>query len=237
MAVERILGGWSPTHRSTGATPTAPQVEALLHTADALEADYDAHIRSLPLTWKAMTLRYMAASDPTIMRGIAYEGRVDAYVDMFICYILNWARAARLYVRYCALRCHAWLLGPERDYRDTVEYARAAELGATLIEDTVASVPYVFGAVRLGQSSSSFSSSSSPTSQVQMGSQYQPPSLAGVFCMWPVFAASSSDFATETQRVFLKKTLKFIAEEIGIGQAAILAGVSWHIYHSPASPL
>lgn len=168
-----------------------------------------------------MTLRYMSASssppDPTVMRGIAYEGRVDAYVDMFICYILNWARAARLYVRYCALRCHAWLLGPERDYRDTPEYARAAALGATLIEDTVASVPYVFGAVRLGGDAVQ---SSSPG-----GAQYQPPSLAGVFCMWPVFAAASSDFATETQRVFLKKTLKFIAEEIGIGQAAILAGV------------
>lgn len=190
-----------------------------MHAADELEADYDAHIRSLPLTWKAMTLRYMDASDPTIMRGIAYEGRVDAYVDMFICYILNWARAARLYIRYCALRCHAWLLGPERDYRDTPEYVAAAELGATLIGDTVASVPYVFGAVRLGQ----------PQAQLQTGPQYQPPSLAGVFCMWPVFAASSSDFATETERVFLKKTLKFISEEIGIGQAAILAGVSLSI--------
>lgn len=204
--------------------PTQAQVARLLRAADELETDYDAHIRSLPLTWKAMTLRYMAASDPTIMRGIAYEGRVDAYVDMFICYILNWARAARLYIRYCALRCHAWLLGPERDYRDTPEYARAAELGAALIGDTVASVPYVFGAVRLGGHAQA---------QVQTGgAQYQPPSLAGVFCMWPVFAASSSDFATETQRVFLKKTLKFISEEIGIGQAAILAGVSFFVDQS-----
>lgn len=214
MAVERLLGGWSPAHPSSSEAPTRGQVEGLARAADELEADYDAHVRSLPLTWKAMTLRYMDASGPTIMRGIAYEGRVDAYVDMFICYILNWARAARLYIRYCALRCHAWLLGPERDYRDTPEYARAAALGAALIEDTVASVPYVFGAARPGQG------------QVQAGPLYQPPSLAGVFCMWPVFAASSSDFATETQRVFLKKTLRFISEEIGIGQAAILAGVS-----------
>lgn len=189
-----------------------------MRAADDLEADYDAHIRSLPLMWKAMTLRYMSASDPTIMHGISYEGRVDAYVDMFICYILNWARAARLYIRYCSLRCHAWLLGPEQDYRESPEYARATELGSVLIEDTVASVPYVFGAARPGQ----------PQAQLQHGQEYQPPSLAGVFCMWPVFAAASSDFATETQRVFLKKTLKFISEEIGIGQAAILAGVSHH---------
>lgn len=230
VAVERLLGGWSPAHRPSGALPTPEAVAALLRAADALEADYDAHVRSLPLTWRGMTLRYMSASssppDPTVMRGIAYEGRVDAYVDMFICYILNWARAARLYVRYCALRCHAWLLGPERDYRDTPEYARAAALGATLIEDTVASVPYVFGAVRLGGDAVQ---SSSPG-----GAQYQPPSLAGVFCMWPVFAAASSDFATETQRVFLKKTLKFIAEEIGIGQAAILAGYN---LRNPSMPI
>lgn len=213
-AVERLLGGWSPALPSNTA-PTRAKVEALMHAADTLEADYDAHINSLPLTWKAMTLRYMDASDPTIMGGIAYVGRVDAYVDMFICYILNWARAARLYGRYCSLRCQAWLLGPEHDYRDTPEYTYAAALGARLIEDTVASVPYVFGATRMGQTAEQ---------------ARQPPSLAGVFCMWPVFAASSSDFASDAQRLFLKKTLKFISEEIGIGQASILAGVGHYLF-------
>lgn len=160
-------------------------------------------------------MRYMTASDPTIMGGIPYEGRVDAYADMVICYILNWARAARLYIRYCGLRCHAWLLGPDGDYRDTPAYASAAALGAMLIQDIVSSIPYVFGAARLDM-----------TRQTAFGERYQPPSLSGMFCMWPVFAASSSDFATETQRTFLKRALKYISEEMGIGQAAILAGVS-----------
>lgn len=159
-----------------------------------------------------MTLRYITASDPAIMGGIAYVGRVDAYADMFICYMLNWSRAARLYIRYAALRCAAWLLGPRCDYRDAPEYAAAAELGAAMVGDVVASVPYVFGAARMGQA--------------HAPGQYQPPSLAGVFCMWPVFAAATSDFATDTQRAFLKRTLKYISEEMGIGQAAILAGVS-----------
>lgn len=211
MDVERLLGGWSPSH-PVGEEPTHEKVAALCRTAEVLEADYKQHIASLPLAWKAMTLRYIHPEDPAIMGGIAYTGRVDAYIDMFICYLLNWARAARLYIRYAALRCHAWLLGPQHDYRDIPEYAQAAELGAELVADIMASVPYVFGAAKMTQP------------QQALG-HYQPPSLAGVFCMWPVFAAATSDFTTDTQRAFCKRTLKYIAEEIGIGQASILAGV------------
>jgi hypothetical protein len=165
-----------------------------------------------------MTVRCMTADDPAIMGGIAYVGRVDAYIDMFICYILNWARAARLYVRNTAMRCRAWLLGPERDYREGPEYEATRELCEALIADIAASVPYVFGAGRAAASSSSGYSG--------RGGRYQPPSLAGLFCMWPVFAAASSDFATETQRTFMKRTLRYVSEEMGIGQAAILATVS-----------
>lgn len=184
-----------------------------MHDADVLEAEYEAHIASLPLVWKAMTLRYMTTSDPPIMGGIRYEGRVDAYADMFICYLLNWSRAARLYIRYCSLRCQAWLLGPEKDWRATTNYSYAEALCKDLIDDIIGSVPYVFGATRT-------------VSNAVPGTIYQPPSLAGVFCMWPVFAAASSDFTNDSQRLFLKQTLKYITEEMGIGQAAILAGVS-----------
>lgn len=217
VTVERLLGGWGPTHPDA-IQPTREAVQELYRVAEELEADYQEHTRTLPLAWKGMTVRYMTASDPTIMGGITYVGRIDAYVDMFICYILNWARAARLYIRNTALRCHAWLLGPERDYRDTPEYVASAALGQAIAEDIVASVPYVFGATRVGQ-------------VAQQPQPYQPPSLAGVFCMWPVFAAASSDFVTESQRTFLKKTLKYISEEMGIGQAAILAGVSSLLCH------
>lgn len=212
MTVERYLGGWSPSHPSAS-TATRDIVARLLKQADAIEAEYDAHVAALPLAWKAMTVRYMTAADPPIMGGVRYEGRVDAYADMFICFLLNWSRSARLYMRYCSIRCQAWLLGPELDWRATPEYALAARLCEGLIGDIIASVPYVFGATQVMQDGySGFH-------------RYQPPSLAGVFCMWPVFAAASSDFTSDAQRVFLKTTLKYITEEMGIGQAAILAGV------------
>lgn len=177
----------------------------------------------MPLAWKAMTMRYLTAADRPIMGGIAYVGRIDAYIDMFICYILNWARAARLYIRNTALRCLAWLVGPEQDYREGPEYEASAALGQAIVEDIVASVPYVFGAARLAGGGQG-------EQQQPEAQPYHPPSLAGVFCMWPVFAAASSDFATETQRAFLKKTLKYISEEMGIGQAAILAGVCFILF-------
>lgn len=217
VGVERLLGGWGLGHAPLPHPPPRETIEALLREADALEADYAAHVSALPIAWKGMTVRCMTRADPAIMGGIAYVGRVDAYIDMFICYILNWARAARLYVRNTAMRCRAWLLGPEGDYREGPEYEATRVLGEALIADIVASVPYVFGAAR---ASSGYSEGQGA------GGRYQPPSLAGVFCMWPVFASASSDWATETQRTFMKRTLKYISEEMGIGQAAILAGVS-----------
>ncbi|KKY32028.1 putative negative acting factor [Diaporthe ampelina] len=217
--VERLLGGWGLGHAPLQHAPPREAVEALLREADALEADYAAHVSGLPIAWKGMTVRCMTRADPAIMGGIAYVGRVDAYIDMFICYILNWARAARLYVRNTALRCRAWLLGPEGDYRAGPEYAASRALCEALIADIVASVPYVFGAARAGPAHAG---------------RYQPPSLAGVFCMWPVFAAASSDFASETQRTFMKRTLKYISDEMGIGQAAILATYN---LRSPSMPI
>ncbi|ROW06167.1 hypothetical protein VMCG_04497 [Cytospora schulzeri] len=226
VAIERLLGGWGPSHAAT-VEPTHEAIEAILHDADALEAEYDEHTRSLSIAWKAMTVRYMTPGDPTIMSGIPYLGRVDAYIDMFICYMINWARAARLYIRNTALRCRAWLLGPEVDYRATPEYVASQALCAEIIEDIVASVPYVFGAARIG-------SGPAQAAATPAAGRYQPPSLAGVFVMWPVFAAASSDFATETQRTFLKRTLRYISDEIGIGQAAILAGFN---LRSPSMPI
>lgn len=222
VGVERLLGGWGLGHAPLPHPPPRETIEALLREADALEADYAAHVSALPIAWKGMTVRCMTRADPAIMGGIAYVGRVDAYIDMFICYILNWARAARLYVRNTAMRCRAWLLGPEGDYREGPEYEATRALGEALIADIVASVPYVFGAAR---------ASSGYSEGAGAGGRYQPPSLAGVFCMWPVFASASSDWATETQRTFMKRTLKYISEEMGIGQAAILAGVSRMMFY------
>ncbi|KAL1852437.1 hypothetical protein Daus18300_012196 [Diaporthe australafricana] len=224
VAVERLLGGWGLGHMPLTHPPPRESVEKLLREADALEADYAVHIAALPITWKGMTVRCMTRDDPAIMGGIAYVGRIDAYIDMFICYILNWARAARLYVQNTAMRCRAWLLGPEGDYRDGPEYEASKALSGDIIADIVASVPYVFGAAR---------ASSGYTEGAGSG-RYQPPSLAGVFCMWPVFAAASSDYATDTQRTFMKRTLKYISEEMGIGQAAILAGYN---LRSPSMPI
>ncbi|POS75699.1 hypothetical protein DHEL01_v205916 [Diaporthe helianthi] len=232
VSVERLLGGWGLGHTPSAHPPPRAAVEALLRDADALEADYAAHVANLPIAWKGMTVRIMTADDPAIMGGIAYVGRVDAYIDMFICYILNWARAARLYVRNTALRCRAWLLGPEEgagDYRDGPEYEASRVLCEALIADIAASVPYVFGAGRAAAAAASGGLGYGPDA-----GRYQPPSLAGVFCMWPVFAAASSDFASETQRTFMKRTLKYISDEMGIGQAAILATYN---LRSPSMPI
>jgi hypothetical protein len=50
--------------------------------------------------------------------------------------------------------------------------------------------------------------------------------LTGIFVMWPLFAAAASDFATPSQRIFLRGRLKHVAEIMGINQALILFEVT-----------
>jgi hypothetical protein len=44
--------------------------------------------------------------------------------------------------------------------------------------------------------------------------------------MWPLFAAAASDFASPSQRIFLRGRLKHVAQIMGINQALILSEVS-----------
>ena len=59
--------------------------------------------------------------------------------------------------------------------------------------------------------------------------------VAASFLMWPLFAASTSDFCTESQRVFLRGRLAYIRDEMGISQAEILMNVCIVLLHFPGN--
>lgn len=199
-------------------------VLSLLHRAQDLEKEYRKWYTSLPPEWKPNAIAWVDWNDLGLSMGadlaqsLVHPGRVDAYRELSLAYAYNVARSSQILIWTTILRCVAWL-APGSDYRITPEHKRAVQICSVLIEDIVASVPYFFG----------WNAETDPataTSNDRRGIDDSIKGVSGVFLMWPLFAACSSDFASESQRAFLRGRLTFIAENMGICQARILLSVS-----------
>jgi len=100
----------------------------------------------------------------------------------------------------------------------TPEYTTASRVCRQLVEDVVASVPYCFGWNR--EKDEAMADKSNFACGVSDDPAVKP--LTGIFIMWPLFVAASSDFASPSQRMFLRGRLKNISESMGITQAMIM---------------
>lgn len=201
-------------------THTAENVEKvlkLLRRAEALDQDYMDWIKDLPPNWEIKTVSWIDGEVSDLENSLVHPGRVDAYGELWMAYKYNIVRGCRLFIWTVILRCVAWL-GDPRDYRLTPEYAMATRVCQQLVEDIVSSVPYFFGWNRTTNSAmadkSNFACGATDYTAVRP--------LAGLFVMWPLFAAASSDFASPSQRIFLRARLKYVAEIMGINQALIM---------------
>ncbi len=208
---------------------TAENIEKvlkLLRRAEALDQQYLDWIKALPSAWKIKTVAWIEGEVPDLMNSVIHPGRVDAYGELWMAYKYNIVRGCRIFIWTTILRCIAWL-GDQGDYRLTPEFTRASQICRQLIEDIVASVPYFFGWNRgkdpaMADRSNFACGINDPTS-------VKP--LAGIFAMWPIFVAASSDFATPSQRIFLRGRLKTIADMMGINQALIMFQASLSSRH------
>jgi hypothetical protein len=197
------------------------KVLRLLRQAESLDEEYKEWFESLKGVWKVNSVAWIDEQEMDLEGGVVHPGKVDSYSDMWMAYHHNTGRSSRLFIWTTIVRCVAWLCDP-RDYRLTPEYATASRICRQLIEDIVASVPFIFGwnkdTNEAMMDKTSFACGSPDTAEIR--------SLWGVFVMWPIFAAAASDFATLSQRIFLRGRLKYISETLGIYQASVLLGVS-----------
>lgn len=215
------------TDKTTTLSPhTLDNIEvvlALLHRAQDLEKEYREWYTAMPPHWKPDALAWVDWSDLGMAMGsnlsesIVHPGRVDTYRELSVAYAYNVARSSQILIWTTILRCVAWL-SPDSDYRITKEHQSATMICNTLIEDIVASVPYFFG----------WNADTDPRSATRNERSFNDSikGVSGVFLMWPLFAAASSDFCSDSQRAFLRGRLTFIAENMGICQAHILLNVS-----------
>jgi len=48
---------------------------------------------------------------------------------------------------------------------------------------------------------------------------------ASMFLLWPIYVTSCSDFASPSERIYLRGKMKYIAENLGVNQAVIVLKV------------
>ena len=190
------------------------KVMTLLQKALTLDAAYVSVMARLPAAWHFETVAWIDEIDQNdLPTSRVCPGRLDAYKEMWIGSVWNLLRASRLIVLGIVIRCAAWLCSP-LDYRSSTEYLQAARTCTDLIADLVASVPSFLN-----------NSAKNPGNGLNNTSRGSGTAIAGLFAIWPLFAASASDFATEAQRIWLKGRLRFIYEEMGIQMGQVMSEV------------
>jgi hypothetical protein len=205
----------------SGAASDYQAVLRVLENAKRLDREYINWFKSLTGPWAATPVDWIDYQVPDLENSFVHPGRVDSYTEMWMAYHHNIGRSSRLFIWTTILRCVAWLSGP-RDYRLSEEYETASHVCRQIIEDTVASVPYVFGWNKendghmIDRASFACGTIEAPTMK----------SLWAIFTMFPLFSSSVSDFVLPSERTFLRGKLKYINEVLGIHQASVLLRVS-----------
>ncbi|RDW79576.1 hypothetical protein BP6252_04214 [Coleophoma cylindrospora] len=193
------------------------KVLKLLRDCEALEQQYSEWFDTLPSLWRAKTVAWVdSVPEAELPTANCHPGKIDLYSEIWMGSQVVTALSSRLFVWSTILRCTAWLCSP-LDYRITPEYTTAARMCSQMIEDIVAAIPYFFGW--------NFETESVPSmSHFATGDDHKstPKVLAGVFTLWPIFAAATNDFATESQRIWLRGRLQYIGESMGVNHANLL---------------
>ncbi|KFZ02030.1 hypothetical protein V500_00480 [Pseudogymnoascus sp. VKM F-4518 (FW-2643)] len=134
-----------------------------------------------------------------------WPGRVDTYFDHYIAGVWNTSRAARLLLLDLTLALSDAV-------NDGEDHARERSEAARLVEDIVASIPY-----HLTDDLGSFIGGGAER-ELKPGR-----AVGGLLLMHPVFVASRVGAVGAELRVYLQECLAWIAENMGIGQAARFA--------------
>ncbi|RDW67039.1 hypothetical protein BP5796_09788 [Coleophoma crateriformis] len=187
------------------------RVVKLVQVGKALEEKYEQWAKVLPSTWRPRSVAWVdAAYQHNLDTATAYPGRVDEYADISIATACNMMRASRILLAADIVRSSAWLGSGDQDYRITTEYTCASRVSKVMIEDIIASVPSFLG--------HKINGGSSKTSVVGSAELVGKGALA-LFIVWPLFVTTMSDFIDPAQRIWAWGRLRYITNELGIGQA------------------
>lgn len=198
-------------------TDSTVKVIQLLQKAKTLEEDYRQWYNSLPSSSDSAMAWVDENTDANLATSITHPERVDRYEELGVAYAYNIARSSQILIWTVILRCVAWLSNPT-DYRISTEFRDASRICLELVQDIVSSIPYFF-VWDQGTSSVVANKIRSSCENVALNG------VSATFLMWPLYVAGTSDFATRSQRIFMRGKLAFIAESVGISQATLMLKV------------
>ncbi|KAM0278855.1 hypothetical protein ACHAQH_004933 [Verticillium albo-atrum] len=201
---------------------TAQKVLAILHRARAIESRYrrlnDTHV---PPQWACPVAEWVVSRpDADLDTCATAPGPVYGFETISIGVIHLMTFVSHLMLTTSILRCAAWLAGPESDWRAGDEYKDMAATAGRRIADMVALAPYFCSWNGRDHTMANFPCGA----EAKAGDPLK--RVAGQIVLWPLFAASGSDFATEGERRFLRGRLRYLADVAGITQARTFLEVS-----------
>lgn len=223
-AIDRIFRSCRTKKDYAERNPARVQkVLEVLQRARALQARFTAlHDTMSPPGWAPEVIDTVPPRrDAELDTCPSFTGPVYHFDQLGVAAIHLTTWTSHLMLTTSIMRLKAWLAYPE-DYRtragkDGAEFDEVARTAALRVADLVALVPYYcrFGETRSGASGFACGEELDRT----RGAPCQ-------MLLWPLFAASGSDFASASERRFLRGRLRFFAEEVGLRQARVFLQVS-----------
>jgi hypothetical protein len=202
-------------------------VSGLVKKMQALDREALEWFETLPEHWRYVTVAWEDhVPDGDYSRAEVFPGRVDVYRDFWIASVVNMARVTRMTLASTIVRCTAWTCAPV-DYRTTPEYAVFTRVCSGYITDILASVPYHLGwhlkrpDVMEKANLSGFG----------CGDENTLKSLPGYFLNLPLAGVQNHDCCTDAQRAWVRGKLRYVAVELGVRYAGVLAKVSSYVLH------
>ncbi|KUJ23718.1 uncharacterized protein LY89DRAFT_603906 [Mollisia scopiformis] len=209
------------TSASKTLTSDLESVLEVLKLAKALDAEFKEWEASLPRSWRYGIVAWIdedECDDADLEDMKAFPGRTDEYVDISIATAFNMMRASRMMLCGDIVRASAWLCPTYQDYRTMPEFGAAVRTSKDLIEDILASVPYFLGG---GPGNPPLAERPQSGKASLVGT-----AALGLFITWPLMVCKMSDYATERQRKWAEGRLRFIANDLWIGQARLFSKIN-----------
>ncbi|KAJ5704220.1 hypothetical protein N7493_011358 [Penicillium malachiteum] len=157
---------------------------------------------------KAVTID--SGPPPKLAPGAGYwPGRVDMYIDLYVSTLWNVSRIARCLLITLITRLSGILCDGVNHDADRAEVSH-------LVEDMLASIPY-----HLSEDLQVFLRERHEHTEITNPGR----SVGGLLLMHPIYLASYLEIIPSDKRHYFKTCLVWIAQRMGVGQAAFLAQV------------
>ncbi|KAK3943898.1 hypothetical protein QBC46DRAFT_306047 [Diplogelasinospora grovesii] len=204
--------------RSGSRTPQSVERSLELHRkCKETVANLGSWLKSSPPKWQAAAVH----TTDEALRARTNEsveppgGRCHTYSSVWVAAKRVNCSASRILLTGIMIRCLRRIYYPA-DCTATPDYTEAVRIGEEEVDNIVAGIPYFFN----------WTGDSATTPFSPCGNPTAPKGLAGLFCIWPLTIAASSEFATENKGQYIRRHLLSFSEATGSKHAELFSRIA-----------